>query len=153
MLAQRTQPKGQMFTTSAPPTEAMVNEFASRWTGQLVHGNYDRAYDMLCHVPDYPGRSCVSSPDDLRRLIANYGLPDPIPGEPEYKVTEIELATGDRWENDLDLDPVTERYPGYVGRLDWWLPLNGEWSDLQASFDLINKDQRVTFVLVALRIP
>lgn len=111
---------------------------------------------MLCHVPNFPGRSCVSSADALRTMIENYGSPVPTPGEATSNVTEIQLATGERWENYIDLSPATERYPGYVGRLDWWLPLNGEWSDLQASFDLIKTGkqlQRIAFVLVALRIP
>jgi hypothetical protein len=143
----------KMFTTNAPPTEAAVHDFAVRWTKLLVQENYSGAYEMLCHVPGYPGRSSVSSPDDLRSLIENEGSPTPIPGEPTYKVTEIELAAGERWENYLDVNPVTERYPGYVGRLDWWLPLNGAWSDLQASFDLIEVNKGVAFVLVALRVP
>jgi len=142
-----------MFTISVQLDENSVYEFATRWTEQLVNANYDEAYAMLLHVENYPGRSWLSSPEELRRRINHYGSPTPIPGEPVCEVTSIERAVGERWENDLDLDPCTERYPGYVGRLDWWLPLNGEWSDLQASFDLVKSGMRVAFVLVALRVP
>jgi len=142
-----------MFTISAPPTDAAVYEFALRWTEQLAQENYGEAFEMLCYVQNHPGRSWVSSPEELRSWIENYGSDTPIPGEPLYKVTKIEQASGERWGNYLDLSPSVGRYAGYLGRLDWELPLNGEWSDLQASFDLIAVDQRVTFVLVALRVP
>jgi hypothetical protein len=142
-----------MFTISAPPDKNSVYEFASRWTEQLVNANYDEAYAMLLHVENHPGRSWASSPQDLQSWINHYGSLTPVPGEPVFEVTSIEQAMGERWENDLDLEPPIERYPGYLGRLDWWLPLNGEWSDLQASFDLVKSGLRVAFVLVALRVP
>lgn len=142
-----------MFTISAPPTDAAVHDFALRWTELLAQENYSEAFEMLCHVPNYPGRSWVSSPEELRSWIENYGSDTPIPGEPLYKVTEIEQAGGERWGNYLDLKPANGLHAGKLGRLDWWLPLNGEWSDLLASFDLVAADQRVAFVLVALRVP
>jgi hypothetical protein len=142
-----------MYTTSEPADEAAVHEFALRWTEQLIDENYDEAYAMLCHVEHHPGKSWVSSPDELKAWINYYGSSTPIPEEPIFRVTPIATAEGGRWENDLDLDPPSERYPGYVGRLDWWLPLNGEWSDLQASFDVIKSGGHVAFVLVALRVP
>jgi len=142
-----------MFTISHPPTDAAVHEFASRWTEQLAQENYIEAYGMLCHVQNHPGRSWVFSPEELRNWIENYGSDTPIPGEPPYKVTKIEQASGEQWGNYLELSPSDARYVGYLGNLDWGLPLNGEWSDLQASFDLVAIDQRVGFVLVALRVP
>jgi len=142
-----------MITINYPPTEAAVIEFATMWTDKLATENYDEAYKMLHYVGMHPGRSWVSSSSELRAWISNYGSNSPIEEEPPYVVTEISTAGGDRWDNFLELTPDCERYEGYSGRLDWWLPLSGEWSDLQASFDLIKLDGRIAFVLVALRVP
>ncbi|NRR33617.1 hypothetical protein HSX11_25910 [Oxalobacteraceae bacterium] len=142
-----------MISIAFPPSEADVIYFACSWTDKLVSQNYAAAHEMLHHVAEQPGRSWVSAPDELKEWISNYGSDTPVEGDPSYVVTEISTASGSRWDNDLDLAPVQERYAGFVGRLDWWLPLNGEWSDLQASFDLIDLNGKVAFVLVALRVP
>lgn len=142
-----------MISIAFPPSEADVIEFANMWTDKLVREDYPAAYEMLHHVAEQPGRSWVSTHDELRKWICNYGSDAPVEGEPPYVVTEISTASGSRWDNDLDLAPARERYVGCVGRVDWWLPLNGEWSDLQASFDLVSLNGKVAFVLVALRVP
>jgi hypothetical protein len=136
-------------------SDADVLAFARRWTEQLVHENYAAAFEMLHHVPAHPGKSWVNNPEALRAWIVNYGSDEAIPDEPECRVTPIESATGEQPRDylSLDRDNPTRRYPGYVGRLDWPLPLNGEWSDLKASFDLVEHDGALVFVLVALRVP
>ncbi|MCU6497611.1 hypothetical protein LPN04_07395 [Rugamonas sp. A1-17] len=142
-----------MFSISFPPIESEVIEFAHKWTDKLVAQDYEVAHEMLRYVAKHPGGSWVHSPNELRDWISNYGSDTPIDDEPTYAVTSISTAAGNRWDNNLELKSTNERYSGYVGRLDWWLPLNGEWSDLQASFDLVKVDDRVAFVLVALRVP
>ncbi|MYM88742.1 hypothetical protein GTP91_16360 [Rugamonas sp. FT82W] len=141
-----------MVVIESPPREAAIIEFANKWTEQLAHENYDTAFEMLRTVTAYPGRSCVSSSNALRNRIVNYGSDTPIDDEPPYTVTSISSAVGDQWKNHIELMPDS-RYPGYVGCLDWWLPLNGEWSDLKASFDIVKVPNGVAFVLVGLRIP
>jgi len=142
-----------MFSISFPPIESEIIEFARKWTEKLAGEDYKAAHEMLRYVAEHPGRSWAHTPNDLRSWISNYGSDTPIDDEPSYVVTSISTAAGDRWDNYLDLKPANEHYSGYVGRLDWWLPLNGEWSDLQASFDLIKVGSCVAFVLVALRVP
>lgn len=46
-----------------------------------------------------------------------------------------------------------DRYPACRGRLDWPRPLDGVWSDLLASFDLVEHAGGLVLVLVALRVP
>jgi hypothetical protein len=142
-----------MTLIDSPPREADVIAFATRWTELLADENYAAAFDMLHRVEEYPGRSWIFSANELRDWIVNYGSGAPIDDELPCKVSAIGTAIGDRWENCLDLAAENERYVGYVGHLDWWLPLDGEWSDLQASFDLIELAGQVAFVLVALRVP
>ncbi len=109
---------------------------------------------MLLHVPAYPGKSWVDSPAGLRAWIESYGTDEPIPGEPICHVTPIETAEGPMPRGFLNLTrEKRERYPGCRGRLDWPLPLDGDWSDLKASFDLVERDGFLMPVLVALRVP
>jgi hypothetical protein len=127
---------------------------ARRWTDRLAVEGYAGAWDMLLHRP---GDSWAPDPEMLRARVVNYGSPDPIPGEPSCVVTPIETAAGEpwRWLPSLTRSPAgsPHRPPDYRGRLDWQLPLNGEWSDLVASFDLVEEGGELAFVLAALRVP
>jgi len=128
--------------------------FARRWTQRLAAEDYSGAWGMLLHRP---GDVWAPTPDVLRSRIANYGSPDPIPGEPVCVVTPIESAAGSPWRRlpSLHREPAgnPHRPPDTRGRLDWQLPLNGEWSDLVASFDLVDARGELVFVLAALRVP
>ena len=134
-------------------TDEDLYAFARRWTDRLVAEDYAGAFDMLHYVPAHPGKSWVNSPELLRAWIVNYGSDEPIPGSSECVVTSPEAARGKPprgfpyFSRDGD-----ELYPGYRGSLDWPLPLNGEWSDLKASFDLIEQGGKLVPVLVALRV-
>jgi hypothetical protein len=128
--------------------------FARQWTNRLAAEDYAGAFGMLRHVAPYPGKSWVATPEAVRAWVVNYGSDEPIPGEPECRVTAPDAA-GDMPVEFLSLireDPG-RRYPGCRGRLDWPLPLDGEWSDLVASFDLVEADGGLAFALVALRVP
>jgi len=85
--------------------------------------------------------------------VENYGTDSPLPGEPTYRVTAPGEAVGERPANRFWWTQRESWYPVCRGRLDWRLPLDGRWSDLQASFDLVEHDGKLAFVLVALRVP
>ncbi len=127
---------------------------ARRWTEYLVAEDYSKAFRML---KDIPGRSWVSSAEDLRVHIQNYGSPDPIAGEPICKVTPVGSAIGQPWnwlpKITQHAEKDTYRCPRCRGLLEWELPLNGEWSDLIAFFNLMNDGGELVFVLAALRVP
>jgi hypothetical protein len=135
-------------------TDQAIIGVAHRWTAHLAAEDYARAFELLLYVPAHPGKSWVSSPEMLRAWVVNSGSDEPIPGEPECRVTPIETAAGSPWPTLPSLSrSASERYPGCRGRLDWQLPLNGEWSDLVASFDLVAQVDALALVLVALRVP
>jgi nucleoside-diphosphate-sugar epimerase len=145
-----------MVTLPLDCSDDDILDFARRWTDRLVAEDYSGAFDMLLHVKTSPGKSWVDSPERIRSWIVNYyrGFDGTIEGEPDGRVTPIESATGKPWRYLPSLNRSTrERYPGRRGRLDWELPLNGEWSDLVASFDLVEHDGELAFVLVSLRVP
>jgi hypothetical protein len=132
-----------------------ILDVAREWTERLVAEDYLGAFNMLLYVPTFPGKSWVASQEALRAWIINCGTDEPIPGEPSYQVTPIDSAEGEIPQGYLELDrsETDQRYPGCRGRLDWPIPLNGEWSDLKASFDLVARDGELLFVLVALGVP
>jgi hypothetical protein len=145
-------------------TDEEIFDFACRWTQFLVNEDYQTAFDMLRYVPrsypyNQPGESHFSNASEMKACIMNYGADKPIAGEPIYKVTPIETAEGGPWhmdpqsQRDLIRHELNHLYPGQLGWLTWFLPLNGEWSDLQASLDMVEDDGRLAFVLTALRIP
>ncbi len=128
---------------------------AWQWTDRLVAEDYAGAFGMLHHVVTYPGKSWVDSAAELRAWIVNCGTDEPIEGEPICRVTPFDSASGEMPRGYLSLmrREGQERYRGCRARLDWPLPLNGEWSDLKASFDLVKLRGKLVFVLVALRVP
>jgi hypothetical protein len=128
--------------------------FARQWTERLAAEDYAGALAMLLPVLSHPGRSWVDTPEALRAWVVNYGSDEPIPDEDECRVT-APAETGEMPTEFLSLtrEDLGQRYPGCCGRLDWPLPLDGEWSDLVASFDLAEVGGGLAFVLVALRVP
>jgi hypothetical protein len=126
---------------------------AEKWTNRLVAEDYDGAWAMLLHRP---AEVWAPTPDALAARIRNCGCEAPTPSE-ALRVTPTATATGERWRRlpalSRTADGDTYRGPAIRGRLDWQLPLNGEWSDLVASFDLLEHDGELVFALAALRVP
>ena len=124
---------------------------AEEWTNRLAAEDYAGAWDMLLHRP---GEVWAPTPEKIRERIVNCGCETPVEGEPP-RVTPTATATGTpwRWLPSLTRTELPPERPGPRGRLDWELPLNGEWSDLVASFDLEMYDGALVFVLAALRVP
>jgi hypothetical protein len=148
-----------METLPLTATDEEIFDFACRWTQLLVDEDYQAAFDMLCYTPAYADKFWLLNATELETCIVNYGYYEPLPGEPTYKVTPIETADGEPWQ----LNPQSQRhlirhelnhlYPGHLGWLQWFLPLNGKWSDLAATLDMVEQDGRLVFVLTSLRIP
>lgn len=144
-------------------TDEEIFDFACRWTQLLVDEDYQAAFDMLCYVPQthqfkQSNESVFSNATELETCIVNYGYHEPIPGEPTYKVTPIETVYDPwpdtlQWQRSLIRHELNHLYPGHLGWLDWFLPLNGEWSDLKATLDMMQQDGRLVFILTSLRIP
>ena len=103
---------------------------------------------------DGDGETGQSPPETLLTALATCVSYDVIDILAKQR-TPIESAAGEmpRGFFSLTRREVGERYPGCCGRLDWPLPLNGEWSDLMASFDLVEQGGGLVVVLVALRVP
>ena len=136
---------------SLDATDDDLRFFAEKWAERLSAEQYADAFDMLMHRPERPAKSWCSSADELRAWVEGYGTDDPDPDEVRHKVTPIDRATAD-----APLQRVIRGVPlylGFVARLDYWLPMDGEWSDLMASIDFVNEDSQLVPVLIALRVP
>jgi hypothetical protein len=133
--------------------DADILAVAEEWTNRLAAEDYAGAWDMLLHRPR---EVWAPTPDVLRSRIRECGCEAPTPGQP-LRVTPVATAAGARWLRLPALsrtsDGDTYRGAGFRGRLDWQLPLNGEWSDLVASFDLVEDGDTLAFALAALRVP
>jgi hypothetical protein len=114
-----------------------------QWCSFLAEEQYQKAYDLCSHPPDEHWSSTL-----IETVISNYGSVEPRRDGKRFKVTSLETATGnlipthevDRFENPTRADDV-------IGIIWFDLPLNGEWSDLTATFDIKKLGDNLVLVL------
>jgi hypothetical protein len=128
---------------SFPPTASDEELLAAidQWVELVADEHYD---DALAFLParDY------WTPDLLSRVIRGYGLLEAHPSGTSFRVTSPTTAGPgsktryrqvDRWPEPNQI--------GTVGVLQYDLPLNGQWSDVTALFDLRPHDDILDLVL------
>lgn len=113
------------------------------WIELLANGRYDEAYQLTLHDPYYQW-----SASNIKDIINGYGLPDEQLEE-KYKVTSPESAiiNGNINPNkdidffDYTIRKIDERHDmTIIGYVIYDLPINGEWSDLSATFKILQTD-------------
>ncbi|CUR47582.1 hypothetical protein BN2364_3141 [Alloalcanivorax xenomutans] len=109
------------------------------WVKYLARGDYAGAYALTDHDPYYGW-----TPELIRKVIAGYGLPMEHADGVVYRVTSPGDAVGSPGEKSVERVSGHERL---VGFLYYDLPLNGEWSDLTASFRLESVDDTLNIIL------
>jgi hypothetical protein len=103
-----------------------------QWVDVLAKEDYATVFAELGYSMLYQ-YDCPSE-EVLRRKIKNYRSPDFYPGVTDFKVTAWRLAKGG---NPKPKQKVIRYKPNSVklaGAVEFDLPLNGRWSDLQADF-------------------
>jgi hypothetical protein len=109
---------------AANATDDEMLALVERWIDDLSRGDYAAAYARTSHDPYYEW-----TPELIHAVIAGYGLPEPHRRGP-FSVTDRLSAHGTpRYEIDRE-----DLGPGTVAEVWYDLPLNGEWSDLTATF-------------------
>jgi hypothetical protein len=101
-----------------------------RWVGLLAADDVEAAVQFL-HQGEGAGPLAATA-SNLRACIARYEPGEPLRQEPA-RVTPAETAGG-------PFDPLHEvfrRDDGTVSSVDFALPINGEWSELVAFFDVV----------------
>jgi hypothetical protein len=101
-----------------------------RWVAHLAADDFDAAVGFLCQ--DGRGDRMAASATGLRAWLARYGTTPPLREGPP-RVTPAETAGG-------PFEPLEEVFradDGTVTSVDFSMPINGEWSDLVAFFDVV----------------
>jgi len=133
------EPAGAMMMTL--PLDARDDDILAvvrAWAELLAEERYADALAFVDHREHW-------EPALLRTVIMSYGSPAPCEGH-DHRVTPLALAGGElkpRHEVDRCDSNAGDRV-GYV----WFdLPLDGEWSDLTATFDIECREGRLVLVL------
>jgi len=123
---------------SAEPTDDEIYAFVERWAELLAAEDFDAAYSMTHHDPYYGW-----SPGLIRKTIEGYGLPEPHPRGP-FRVTPVGSASGKMRRAIYREEGVP---PSAFAWVSYDLPLNGEWSDLTATFRLEKHKEKAIVIL------
>lgn len=112
-----------------PPTDAEILALVEAWVDDLAREDYDSAYSRTEHDPYYQW-----TPALIRSVVEGYGLPEPHRSGEVFKVTDRSKATGRPYNRTIERNESPDSFLAEV----WYdLPLNGEWSDLTATFRVV----------------
>lgn len=119
-------------------TDEDILSVVRQWVEVLASKDYDVFFSALGYACSMgrPGTECIQS------AIDSYRSPRFFPGTERFNVTDWRTANGG---NPRPLHVVTRYKPnaeGMAGAVDFDLPLNGRWSDLNASFVLFESTNK-----------
>jgi hypothetical protein len=121
------------------PSDEEILRFVEAWIDDLVRGDYMAAFRRTAH-----GSYHQWTPDLIWAVIQGYGLPDPHHSGQVFIVTPRALALGGPPQRIVERDVV--RPPVWA---EVWhdLPINGQWSDLTATFRVEPRDGSSVVIL------
>jgi hypothetical protein len=117
-------------------SDEQILDVIRAWVELLAQERYEEAFQMLLYHPAEHW-----SPELIKTIITNYGFIEPREDGATFKVTSLkdnpegQPFHGVEWYGD-DPNGPTE----YLGMAAFILPLNGEWSDVTAMFDIVEED-------------
>ena len=121
------------------PSDEEILRFVERWIDDLAKDDYHAAYARTEHDPYF-----AWTPDLIRTVIQCYGSLEPRRDGGVFTVTARESALGGPPQRIVDRECVC---PPAFAEVWYDLPLNGEWSDLTATFRVEPGDGGSTVVL------
>lgn len=101
------------------------------WLDVLATEDYEKVFENIGYAVAFGAGA-----EAIRRDIKCYRSQELYPGVSDFRVTNWRTAVG----GNPDTDACIRRFKGYtedlpiVATVDTFLPLNGRWSDLSASF-------------------
>jgi len=106
------------------------------WVVLLAKEKYEEAYQMTFHAD-----SSLENwtPELMQTLVTNYGSCEPMRNGTTYRVTALndEIVSGrENPYREVNFFEKKNRQ-NLVGHVDFDLPLNGEWSDVTAIFNIL----------------
>ena len=136
-----------MKTLETLASDEQILAVVREWVEALVRDDYDVAFEITAHDPYYDW-----SPESMRSVIQNYGSIVPMADGSLYHVTSLADTTGEsiprhEVERMTQPRPVPNTEESVIGHVFFELPLNGEWSDLAATFEVRMSKERLHLVL------
>ncbi|MEM7601381.1 MAG: hypothetical protein AAF357_08185 [Verrucomicrobiota bacterium] len=134
-----------MKTLQASATDEQILQIARDWAEALAREDFEAAYDMTGHDSYYQW-----TPELIRTVVTNYGSVEPLGDGSTCRVTPLNSAKGGpapRHIVERQSDPVDSSGTREVGSVWFDLPLDGEWSDLTATFEILSEDDELHLVL------
>lgn len=130
-------------TVIAERTNDAVRSIIENWVRLLAELRFHDAMAMLAPSKDWTAEL-------LAAVIRNYGFIEPLASGRTFAVTPIESAVGagPRFEVTW-FDTAVERRPddARVGFAQYDLPLSDEWSDVTATFDILDSGDGLVLFL------
>ena len=123
---------------TVPRSEAPVLALVERWVSLLVERRYEDALVLL--VPNADWTAAL-----LEKVIANYGFVEPRSDGRTFFVTPIASALGSGPRASVTWYESARE--NVVGDVCFDLPLDGEWSDVTATFDIVAVGEGVALEL------
>ena len=117
-----------------PTIDSTLLSLIARWVDLLAHQRYREALALLAPSKHW-------TPELLETVISNYGFVEPCPDGERFVVTPISEATGDGPRAEVTW------FDDHRGYVHYDLPLNGEWSDVTAEFDIVAEGDGFTLAL------
>jgi hypothetical protein len=123
----------------ATPTEIL--KIVEVWVKMLEQEDYHNAYAYTEHDEYYQW-----TPELIKEVIYGYGLPEPHPNGEIFKVTPISPVSTEDIKPSHEVNyydeplPYEEKEAEIIGQVWYDLPLNGQWSDLTATFQILRRD-------------
>jgi hypothetical protein len=121
------------------PTDQEVLGVVERWVQDLVDLRYETAFSRTAHDPYYQW-----TPELIRQVIEGYGSPEPHPAGPFVVTSPAEAQGRDRQR--IAVGRNTGR-PSILAHVSYNLPLNGQMSDLTATFRVEQRGDHGVLVL------
>jgi hypothetical protein len=133
----------------SPATQIDLENAINAWLDLLSEEKYLDAYTFTLHDPYYQW-----TPKLLEEVINGYGLPYENDGSAKCKVTKWTLAVKDNTRNyykefNFFDKPIPNHRTDFVeiGDIYYDLPIDGEWSDLTATFKILQSKTFTTLEL------
>ena len=133
-----------MITLTVDAKDDDLLQIVCSWVELLAQDKYDEAFAMLSYAPEEGW-----TPELVRSLVTNYGSLKPLADGRTFHVTSLHsnpaLPEG-RSQPYQDVEQWEERRD-CIGWIHFDLPLNSEFSDLTAIFNIVKVGERLALEL------
>lgn len=123
------------------PTTIEIEEAIKQWVNLLAAEDYAAAFQATLHDPYYKW-----TPGLMKSVINGYGFPYENDGSLKHKVTRWEELVGNkrRYAQEITLFGNIRQHTNpvfyWIGDVEYDLPINNEWSDVTATFKILQAE-------------